>query len=250
MNGYIFQVYYNSIYGKIKVDLIGKDINENDLNNLTLTARYEKSLATIFATAKDEKKGIAKIELIYKGEVVGEKEKPSGEVSWNIEDIGAGDYTVKAISNSGAIKYAYIKARNISNKLTTPSITIETESVAKNGWYGADGKDVYIKISTNSGSAKEIIYTLSGASLKPETTESLPEVGEGEEKSIRIKIEESGISTITAVTGDGEGNESEPNYTDIKFDNVKPVITDQRIIGTEGTNGWIKSVRRNTDICK
>ena len=239
--GYIYQIYYNSIYGKIEIDYIGKDKDPEDINSITLTARYEKSPASIFATAEDKKKGIAKLELVYKDQVVMTKDKPIGEQKFDISEIGTGWYKVKATSNSGAVKYEWVKATNISDKLTIPQITIETESIVKNGWYGADQKEVWIKISTTSPSAKEIIYNLTGATIKGETIEKLPEVAEGEEKSIRIKIENCGPTNIMAVTSDGAGYESEPNGETVKYDNIPPRITTEtnnQIEGTEGQNGW------------
>ncbi|MCI8396750.1 MAG: type II secretion system protein [Clostridia bacterium] len=77
VEGYIYQIYYNSIYGKIEIDYIGKDKDPDDLNALTLTARYEKTVTSIFATAEDKKKGVAKLEIIYKDETKQTKEKPS-----------------------------------------------------------------------------------------------------------------------------------------------------------------------------
>ena len=77
VEGYVYQIYYNSIYGKIEIDYIGKDKDLEDINSLTLTARYEKSPASIFATAEDKKKGIAKLELVYKDQVVMTKDKPN-----------------------------------------------------------------------------------------------------------------------------------------------------------------------------
>ena len=241
IEGYVYQIYYNSIYGKIEIDYIGKGTDLEDINALTLIARYEKSPASIFATAEDKKKGIAKLELIYKDQVVMTKDKPVGEQKFDISEIGTGWYKVKATSNSGAVKYAWVKATNISDKLTIPQITIETESIVKNGWYGADQKEVWIKISTTSPSAKEIIYNLTGATIKGETIEKIPDVGEGEEKSIRIKIENCGPTNIMAVTSDGAGYESEPNGETVKYDNIPPRITTSeanQVEGTEGQNGW------------
>ncbi|MCI8396486.1 MAG: hypothetical protein HFJ52_02045, partial [Clostridia bacterium] len=87
----------------------------------------------------------------------------------------------------------------------------------------------------------EIIYNLTGATIKGETIEKLPEVAEGEEKSIRIKIENCGPTNIMAVTSDGAGYESEPNGETVKYDNIPPRITTSeanQVEGTEGNNGW------------
>ncbi|MCI8396135.1 MAG: hypothetical protein HFJ52_00005, partial [Clostridia bacterium] len=36
VEGYVYQIYYNSIYGKIEIDYIGKDKDPEDINALTL----------------------------------------------------------------------------------------------------------------------------------------------------------------------------------------------------------------------
>ena len=115
--GYIYQIYYNSIYGKIEIDYIGKDKDPDDLNSLTLTARYEKSVTSIFATAEDKKNGVAKLELFYKDKVIGIIEEPKEEVSWNIGGIGTGWYKVKATSTKGTQKIMMIEV--INNESTT-----------------------------------------------------------------------------------------------------------------------------------
>lgn len=100
---------------------------------------------------------------------------------------------------------------------------------------------MYFKISTTSQSAKEIIYTLTGATVKGETVVVLPEVAEGEEKSIKIKIENCGPTNIIAVTSDGEGNESEPNGETVKYDNKAPQIAELQRPNPQGKNDWYTS---------
>ena len=200
VDGYIYQIYYNVDYGKIQIDYMGKDIPEDNWDDMTLVARYEIANASIYATAEDKKNGVAKLELIYKDQVVGSIDNPSGEQSWKVDKIGPGWYKIRATSNSGMIKTTWVKARNFSDSLSMPSIEVETEGVEHNGWYGADGKDLFIKISTNSSSAKEIHYVLTGAQIKDETTESLPN-GTGI-RSIRFQITETGTTTIRAWTED------------------------------------------------
>ncbi|MCI8397543.1 MAG: hypothetical protein HFJ52_08065, partial [Clostridia bacterium] len=202
----------------------------------------EKSQASIYTTAEDKKHGIAKIELIYKDEVKQTKDKPTGEQKFDVSEIGTGWYKVKAISNSGAVKYEWVKVTNVSDKLTTPEITIETESIQKNGWYGADKKEVWIKISTNSPSAKTMHYTLSGAQTQAEKIESLSETSEGAEKSIRFQITEIGITNVVAWTQDETDKyQSEEARDSIKYDNKAPEITTIEENGTVGENGWYTS---------
>ena len=153
--------------------------------------------------------------------------------------IGSGWYKVKATSNSGIVKYAWIKVLNISDALTRPDITIETEGKAVNGWYGADQKELYIKVATNSPSAKEIHYTLTGAHIQDDTIGELKE--EGNTKYILVPITETGITSITAWTEDGQGYSSEENGLEVKYDNIPPELGEIEKTGIEGTNSWYKS---------
>ena len=240
VEGYIYQVYYNSKYGKIIVDNLGKDIPQEDIDALMVKGRYQKSIAAIFGEAEDKVHGVKQLDLIYKDEYVGEtKQNPQGEQKWQVEKIGTGWYKIKGTSNSGAIKYAYVKVTNVSDRLTVPTITIEPQGEQKAGWYGADKKELWIRISTNSVSAKEIHYTLSGAHVVDDHVEQIAEGNS--ERSIRFQITETGITNIIAWTEDGNGYQSEEATDVVKFDNVIPVITRADIEGTTGNNGWYKS---------
>ncbi len=76
---YIFEIYYDSTYGVVFVEYIGKDDGKEIPN---LKARYEKRAASILAEAR----GAEKLELIYRGEVVGTPiENPNGEQKINVE---------------------------------------------------------------------------------------------------------------------------------------------------------------------
>ena len=70
VEGYIYQVYYNSKYGKIIVDNLGKDIPEADIDALTVKGRYQKSIAAIFGEAEDKVRGVKTLELIDRKSVV------------------------------------------------------------------------------------------------------------------------------------------------------------------------------------
>ena len=164
--GYIFQVYYDSIYGKIKIDYIGKvpegggGTGEDIINSLpTVKARYEKSIASIIVEAKEPKNGIEKIEIIYKGEVIITKNNPKQEETFDISKYGSGWYQVKAVANkTGAYRYAWVKVNNISDRLTKPVIALTpSEPDGQNGWYR---NAVNVTITTDSPSAKEIHYRI------------------------------------------------------------------------------------------
>ncbi|MCI8396288.1 MAG: hypothetical protein HFJ52_00940 [Clostridia bacterium] len=240
VEGYIYQVYYNSKYGKIIVDNLGKDIPEADIDALTVKGRYQKSIAAIFGEAEDKVHGVKTLDLIYRDEpVLDQKQNLQGEQRWNVASIGSGWYKIKGTSNSGAIKYAYVKVTNVSDTLKAPTITIEPEGEQKAGWYGADGKELWVRISTDSASAKEIHYTLTGAHMVDDHVEQI--AGGSGERSIRIQITETGITNIIACTGDGEGYVSEESTDVTKFDNIAPEIIKAEIEGTQGENGWHKS---------
>ena len=108
--GYIFQVYYDSINGKIKIDYIGKDPEgggsgsggiEDIINSLpTVKAKYEERIKSIVVEAKEPKNGIEKIEIIYQGKIIETKANPKAEEKFDISKYGSGWYQVKATANN------------------------------------------------------------------------------------------------------------------------------------------------------
>ncbi|MCI8519119.1 MAG: hypothetical protein HFJ51_03305, partial [Clostridia bacterium] len=162
--GYVYQVFYDSVYGKVVVDYIGKvpegGGGEDLVKNLpTLKARYEKTIASIVAEARDEKNGIEKIDIIYKGEIVETHTNPKGEEYFDASQYGNGWYQVKATSNrTGAFRYAWVKVTKVSDKLTAPQISLSPETPdGDNNWYKTE---VSVTITTDSPSAKDIHYRL------------------------------------------------------------------------------------------
>ena len=232
--GYVFQAYYNNVYGYTDIEYIGKNLELS--KKLTINATYEKPVAQIYATSEDQTGNVTRHDIIHKYQIVGGTDNPSGQQKYNIKDIGTGWYKVKATSNSGATKFAWVRATNTKDALTKPTIEIETAGKANNGWYGADKEDLWIKISTTSPSAKTIHYALSGAHTQAEKTEPVSGAGE---KSIRFQITETGITNIVAWTEDEtEKYQSEEAYESVKFDNKPPEVTEIELTGTEGQNGW------------
>jgi len=162
--GYVYQVFYDSVYGKVEVDYIGKvpegGGGEDVVKNLpTLKARYEKTIASIVAEARDEKNGIEKIEIIYKGQIVETHTNPKAEEYFDASQYGNGWYQVKATSNkTGAFRYAWVKVTKVSDKLTAPKISLSpAEPDGDNNWYKTE---VNVTITTDSPSAKDIHYRL------------------------------------------------------------------------------------------
>ncbi|MCI8654939.1 MAG: hypothetical protein HFJ48_03570, partial [Clostridia bacterium] len=162
--GYVYQVFYDSVYGKVVVDYIGKVTEGGGVEDLvknlpTLKARYEKTIASIVAEARDEKNGIEKIEIIYKGEIVETHTNPKEEEYFDASKYGNGWYQVKATSNkTGVFRYAWVKVTKVSDKLTAPKISLSPETPdGDNNWYKTE---VSVTITTDSPSAKDIHYRL------------------------------------------------------------------------------------------
>ena len=232
--GYVFQAYYNNVYGYTDIEYIGRDFEK--AKRLSVNATYEKIVAQVYATSEEKSGSVVRHDLIHKYQVVGGTDNPSGQQKYNIKDIGTGWYKVKATSSSGATKFAWVRATNTKDALTKPIIEIETEGKANNGWYGADKKDLWIKISTTSPSAKTIHYSLSGAHTQSEKIETVNETGE---KSVRFQITETGMTNIVAWTQDETDiYQSEEAYESVKFDNIPPVVTDVELEGTTGKDSW------------
>ncbi len=225
VDGYTFQVYYNGNYGVNYIEYIGraKTVFPN------IKASYEKNITSIIAKVSIEKGDIEKLELIYKGEVIQTVTDLSQEIRIDINESGTGWYTIKVTSDKGALRYAWVKATTISDKLTIPKITVTPEVAnGENDWYVTTPK---IKIETDSISAKDIYYTLS-------TDQEERHIYNGE-----FDITTVGAVIITAWTEDGEGYQSEEVSIMLKFDNIKPEIIKVEVEADVGENGWIVSNR-------
>jgi len=103
--GYIFQVYYDSIYGKVQIDYIGKVPEgkppEEIIKSLpTVKARYEEKSKNIIVEAKEEKNGIEKIEIMYQGQIIYTKTNPKLEEKFDVSEYGGGLYTIKATAKN------------------------------------------------------------------------------------------------------------------------------------------------------
>ena len=78
--GYIFQVYYDSMYGTLEVEFIQKEPKPSPGEEIVyprVKGRYVSDIDAILAEASVSKGKIVKLELIYKGEVVETKENPN-----------------------------------------------------------------------------------------------------------------------------------------------------------------------------
>ena len=97
--GYIFQIYYDNIYGTIETEYTGKlpeGENPDKIAIPELTGEYISSTGTIKAEASIKEGTITKIELIYKGNIVEIGGKPAvieinnskGAAEFNIAELG------------------------------------------------------------------------------------------------------------------------------------------------------------------
>ena len=177
--GYIFQVYYDSINGKIKIDYIGKVPEGGSggagdiINSLpTVKAIYEESTRSIVVEAKEQKNGIEKIQIIYKGQIIETRTNPKAQEKFDISKYGSGWYQVKAVANkTGAYRYAWVKVSNISNKLIMPTIALSpNQADGKNGWYK---QAVNVTITAESEEVKEIRYRVVRNGITSEDEENL-----------------------------------------------------------------------------
>ena len=135
--GYIYQVIYDEETGETDVEYVGQ---EDGTEMLTLTARYDKSTGIIEAQASCDG-GIARIELIYKGETV--QEVTSDTANFEVEETGW--YQVKATANNGKTRYVNVR---VTGRLEGPIIAITSNGEQENGWYGKDNIPVEVTIST------------------------------------------------------------------------------------------------------
>ncbi|MCI8518977.1 MAG: hypothetical protein HFJ51_02460, partial [Clostridia bacterium] len=212
--GYVYQVFYDSVYGKVIIDYIGKVPDGGDAASSlpTLKARYEKSIASIIAEARDEKNGIEKIDIIYKGQIVDTKMNPGKEERFDASKYGNGWYQVKATSNkTGAIRYAWVRVTKIDEKLTPPLIILSPATPdGDNNWYRTQ---ISVTLTTNSPSAKDIHYRLVRNGITAPEEEDIV-------YNEAFKIDSLGQTEIYAWTTDGGYYSSEESTENLKFDNI------------------------------
>ncbi len=251
--GYIFDVFYDSLYGRIEIDYIGKiedgEKPEDIADKLPkVTARYEKTITSIIAKATDETYGIAKIEIFYKTETQENKagifENPTEEVSQNVKDIGSGIYIVKATSNNPNTnqntRYAYVYVANTKEGLESPIITLSPEEPdGQASWYKTAPIQVTIAKSPQDVASKEIHYTI----IKEKIEEQADQKYE-----TPFQITEEGRYTILAWGIDEtEKYQSENATQDINIDLTAPIgveIDENPISGTangDETDRWYSS---------
>ena len=215
--GYIYQVIYDEETGETDVEYVGQ---EDGTEMLTLTARYDKSTGIIEAQASCDG-GIARIELIYKGETV--QEVTSDTANFEVEETGW--YQVKATANNGKTRYVNVR---VTGKLEGPIIAITSNGEQENGWYGKDNIPVEVTISTENAETVGIYY-------KKNTDTDYTYV---EGKSTVLTINTVGRTVIYAYAVDTSGAESEISSLEVKYDNVVPTIGAAALSPEVPASGW------------
>jgi len=180
-----------------------------------ITAKYEEPNITVKVSVTEGK--VEQTQLIYNGKVV--KETKNGQdITYKVEAKKTGLYTVRAKTDKGIIKYAYVRAVVVSDTIQRPIITvIPDKPTGEENWYITTPK---IRItSTISGTIK---YTLRGEKAQAET-----------KYTNEIEINKSGITTLTAWV-EKDGKESRKVNQTIKVDIDKPEIANIEISGEDG----------------
>ena len=237
VDGYAYQVYYDSTYGVVFTEYIGKDDGKGFPN---LKTEYSKKHITGTASAGNGD-SIKSVELIYKGEV--KKSNTSGDVDFSVEEGSTGWYIVKVTTDSGKMRYNWIRVSTTSSRLTAPTIAV-TPLAGPSGWYNEKSEDVKVTIKANSKDATGIKYWKS-----TDLVSSPDEDGTTEEKtetSFTLSVE--GTTTITAVELDSAGLESTNKATaTVRIDKTKPetkitqkVNGNEEEIKKEEPKGWYK----------
>lgn len=153
---YVFQLYYNESYGKKFIEYIGRNTGKGTEWYPKLKASYEEGKITAKAMEKTSET-IEKLELIYRGGLVDQREGNSPELNAEFNVTQTGWYILRATSSTGKLRYAWVRA---ANTLLAPKIEINTAGEQENGWYGKDNVPVTVKITAASESTKGIYYSL------------------------------------------------------------------------------------------
>ena len=110
-DGYVYNVYYDETTGQKGIDFSGTQGGEG---LPVLTASYDKIKAVITASASSED-GIARIELIYKDQVI--KTAETNTTTFEVEDTGW--YQVRAVANNGKTRSSWLR---VSSTVVAPNI--------------------------------------------------------------------------------------------------------------------------------
>ena len=121
----MFQIYYSQSYGIFYIEYVGKG-KEDELP--TVTAAYERISLTINAETVTTSGDIKSLELIYQGEKLPISNAEKNSLSYTVTDPGW--YIIKSTNSKGKVRYAWLKATNLSGNLDTPNIDV----TGRNPW--------------------------------------------------------------------------------------------------------------------
>ena len=150
------------------------------------------------------------------------------------KEAGTGWYKIKVASSNGKLRYAWVRANTISEKLTIPEIKVTPENPDKglgnNNWYlGA----VKVAITTDNKYAKEIHYR----EIQNGIVTKEDEVYNGE-----FRVNTEGTTKIVAWIEDEEGYSSEEtDAEEIKIDSIKPEVIHEEKSAKEKVGDWYKA---------
>ena len=225
-DGYLYQIYYDELTGQRFIEYVGKGEEENLPK---IKTEYDKKTAGLNFKVKD-KNGVAKVEILHRGTIYTDNATDETETSLDFngeKEVNKtvtlqkmGWYIVKVTSSKGYYRYAWVR---VTSTVVKPTIeVVESKSgVCNNGWYGADNRQVVVRIHTENETATGICYEV-----------SVNGVSQGE-KTVEGKVAEdialpntAGTITVTAYTMDKKGNISEIGTLDpeVHYDNVKPEL--------------------------
>ena len=247
--GFIFQVYYNALYGKVQIDYIGKtdpDANPDDITNKMpqVTARYDKKSKSIYASAKmpKEANAIAKIVIFQEGD----ENRKAGEKEGGIQDneeypfevSATGWYKVVATSNKGVSNYTWVRATVSADGLEVPLIEVAESGEVRNNWYGQDRKDVIVEIDTSNSTTAVtgIHYQIISSPVKEGTEEVQMQSQEFDTNDTKIRlpgINTAGTTRILAYAKGNNGKTSETGMLDICYDSTAPVLNKVNLDGDQ-----------------
>ena len=247
-DGYVFQSYYDTLYGVAFVEYIGKDDGKQIPN---LKTKYIGKVAAISTEATDNQNGIAKTELIYRQKIENTvTENLNKEVRFDVEPLGTGWFVIRTTSNAGKMRYAWIRVASVSDKLKAPTIILNPAVPnGRNEWYTTE---VEVTLENNEEEAKEIRYMLVPNLEEVDLDKILNEsdINAGNKYEGPFKITNNGTTKILAWVVDETGKyRSEYAREELKIDTKGPEIIGIKAEGVEPKEtGWYTEKYINVEI--
>jgi len=122
----MFQIYYSKNYGIYYIEYVGKG-KEEELP--LLIAKYERGNLTINAETTTISGEVKSLELMYQGEKVPTTNTEKGKLNYVVTEPGW--YIVKSTNSKGKVRYAWLKATNLTGNLDSPNIDVTSRNIRK-----------------------------------------------------------------------------------------------------------------------